>query len=655
MNTAAGAAEQPLAQGYDLFLPLAVVAVVGMMVFPLPTVVLDCLLTSNLAFALALLISAVYLREAGSFTSLPAVLLLSTLMRLGLNISTTRQILSEGSAPRIIETFGQFVVGGNLVVGAVIFIIITIVQFLVIAKGAERIAEVAARFTLDAMPGKQMSIDADVRAGIIGLDEAREKRSELHRESRLFGALDGAMKFVKGDAIAGLLITIINISAGLIIGVSQQGLGLVEALERYTLFTIGDGLVSQIPALLVAVAAGVAVTRVEDKDGSYVGREMLSQLSREPQALATTGSVLLVLAFVPGLPMLPFLAGGAILTTIAHKAAAARSSVSAVRGDAEFKPKVFSAFVLRMGADAALALQREGAILGALQRMRSRIFETRGIVVPDLQYDLASNTPPGKIEILFKGSVLSCVEAGPGLAKQRLADGETGLLVETEETLSSRLVAALAEICERHAAELIDDTHSRILLEVHTPVAEDLINNTIPEILSVTELTRALRQLVTEGVSIREMRTILQAVAECSSKAGAAGIEHYDLLAELRQALSRAISLSLCDADWNLEAWVLDAAPDQHFASAARDCSGIDPAVLDEVNSALEQSNTKVLVTSRDARLICAELCRVSRPELTVVAINELSSEVKLHILGRICSNAAELDFDEELNEKAAA
>ena len=638
---------QPSARGYDLFLPLAVVAVVGMMVFPLPTVVLDCLLTSNLAFGLALLISAVYLTESSSFTSLPAVLLLSTLLRLGLNISTTRQILSEGSAPKIIETFGNFVVGGNLVVGAVIFIIITIVQFLVIAKGAERIAEVAARFTLDAMPGKQMSIDADVRAGIIGLEEAREKRGELHRESRLFGALDGAMKFVKGDAIAGLLITIINISAGLLIGVTQQGLGLAEALQRYTLFTIGDGLVSQIPALLVAVAAGVAVTRVEDKDGSYVGREMLAQLSREPQALATTGSVLLILAFVPGLPLAPFMAAGVLLTLIAHKISAGRVRESAAKSHAQFKPKVFSAFVLRMGCEAASTLQREGAILSAVQRMRSEIFEATGVIVPDIQYDLDSSVPAGAINLVFNGVTLKMVSSNPTITKQVLRDAARPFLVETEDTLSSSLMQALRDVCVGRLEELIDDTHTRILFEVHSPIAEDLINSTVPDVVGVTELTRLLRQLVREGVSIRELRSILQAVAESNSKSNCTKQDYCQLLADVRQSLSRAISVNICSDDWNLDAWMLDAAVDQHFSEASSTGAGIDPRILDEVSSAIEQKRVTVLITSRDSRLICAELCRVSSQSLAVIAINELASEVKLNILGHLRSSLIEKEYNE--------
>lgn len=636
-----------------MFLPVAVVAVVGMMVFPLPTLVLDFLLTANLAFALALLISAVYLTEAGSFTSLPAVLLLATLLRLGLNISTTRQILSQGTAPRVIETFGNFVVGGNLVVGAVIFIIITVVQFLVIAKGAERIAEVAARFTLDAMPGKQMSVDADVRAGMLSLEEARERRRELHRESRLFGALDGAMKFVKGDAIAGLLITLINISAGLVIGVTQLQLSLGQALERYTLFTIGDGLVSQVPALLVAVAAGVAVTRVEDREGSYVGREMLSQLAREPQALATTGTVLLVMAFLPGLPLLPFVAGGAALTLLAHRITGGRQQNDAARLQGQFKPRAFSSVVLRLGMQAAAVLQQEGVALSAVQRLRGKIFENRGVIVPDLQYDLTEQTAPGTIELWFKGVRLKTVSPDQSSAPPSAVRPAGGLRFQTQETLSSRLLAALEELFNEQLSELIDDTHTRILFEVHSSEAEDLINSTVPELISVTQLTRVLKQLTAENVSIRDLRSILQAVAEAAAKDGKSAPPFNELLAEVRQALSRSISSSICGEGWELEAWMLDQAADRHLTDAAVSGSA-DPELVDELVASLEKNRVGVLITGREARLICSELCRVHCPGLCVVAVNELSAEVRLKLRGTIGREEEKEERSETYQAQAA-
>jgi len=290
----------------DILLPVALILVLGMMILPLPGILLDLMLTGNITFAVLLLVSVVYLSRPESFTSLPTILLLATLVRLALNISTTRYILSTGDAPGVISAFSGFVVQGNLVVGVVIFLIITVVQFIVIAKGSERVAEVSARFSLDALPGKQMAIDADLRSGIISPAEAGLKRSELQTESRLYGSLDGAMRFIKGDAVAGLLITTVNILAGILVGVSAHNLGVLEAAGRFAFYSIGDGLVSQIPALLISVAAGIAVTRVSSQSRSFVGREMLAQLTREPQAVIITAMMLALIGLVPGMPKLSF-------------------------------------------------------------------------------------------------------------------------------------------------------------------------------------------------------------------------------------------------------------------------------------------------------------------------------------------------------------
>lgn len=297
-----------------IILPLAVISVVGLILFPMPSQFLDILLAANFAFAIVLLISSVFVSEPDKFTSLPTILLLSTLFRLGLNVSSTRVILSGYEIPDIIVSFGNFVVAGSTIVGLVIFGIISIIQFIVIAKGSERVAEVAARFTLDALPGKQMSIDADMRAGLISISEAREKRKELHRESKLYGALDGAMKFVKGDAVVGLCIIFINIFAGFLIGVTRDGLSILEAIEQYTILTIGDGLISQIPAVLVSIAAGIVVTRVSEKEGGQLADEIGTQLTAEPLTLIISSVLLLVMACLPGFPFLPFAFSASVST-----------------------------------------------------------------------------------------------------------------------------------------------------------------------------------------------------------------------------------------------------------------------------------------------------------------------------------------------------
>ena len=290
----------------DLVLAGLVIAIIGLMILPLPTILVDMLLAINLGIAVTLMMMSMYINSVLAFSTFPTLLLFTTLLRLSLNITTTRLILVKADAGEVIATFGEFVVAGNLIVGIVIFLIITIVQFLVIAKGSERVAEVAARFTLDAMPGKQMSIDADMRAGVIDIDEARARRAEVEKENQLYGAMDGAMKFVKGDAIAGLIVTAINIVGGITVGVLQRGMEVGDALTKYSLLTIGDGLVSQIPALLIAMTAGIIVTRVSTDESAALGGDIGGQILNQPKALIIGGVMLFLFAFIPGFPNLSF-------------------------------------------------------------------------------------------------------------------------------------------------------------------------------------------------------------------------------------------------------------------------------------------------------------------------------------------------------------
>ncbi|MDO8643500.1 MAG: flagellar biosynthesis protein FlhA, partial [bacterium] len=302
----------------DLLLAVLVISVLGMIIVPLPPSVMDVLLIVDLAIGVVILLVALYISEALKIASFPTILLITTLYRLALNIAVTRLILTDGHAGQVVQAFGNIVVGGNYVVGGILFLIITLINFIVIAKGAERVSEVGARFTLDAMPGKQMSIDADLRAGIVTMEQAMERRTTLQRESQLYGAMDGAMKFVKGDAIAGIVITVINIIGGLIIGVMQRGLELGEAARLYTLLTVGDGLTAQIPALIISVSAGVVVTRVasEQKD-TNLGRDIVGQITAQPKALMIAGALMLLLALVPGFPKFPFLFLAAGLISLA--------------------------------------------------------------------------------------------------------------------------------------------------------------------------------------------------------------------------------------------------------------------------------------------------------------------------------------------------
>ena len=296
----------------DILLVCCVSAMVGMMIIPLPTWIIDILLTINITIAVILMMVSIYISKPTQIASYPTLLLITTLYRLSLDISATRLILLQADAGEVIRAFGMFVVSGNFVVGGVIFLIITLVQFIVITKGSERVAEVSARFTLDALPGKQMSIDADLRAGKMDFDEARKKRDALTRESQFYGSMDGAMKFVKGDAIAGIIITLVNIIGGLIIGVAMRGMEVMQAVQTYSILTIGNGLVSQIPALLISISAGMVVTRVaSEEEGSNLGKDVATQILAQPKAIAVASGLLFTLALVPGLPKIPIFPDGA--------------------------------------------------------------------------------------------------------------------------------------------------------------------------------------------------------------------------------------------------------------------------------------------------------------------------------------------------------
>lgn len=499
----------------DLVVPGSVIAIIAMMVFPLPLSVLDLLLLCNITLSLVLLLSALSLAEPERFTALPTMLLLATLFRLGLNIATTRQLLGQGRAPEVVTAFGEFVVGGNLVVGSVIFLIITLVQFLVIAKGAERVAEVAARFTLDAMPGKQMAIDADVRAGMLSLSEARERRRDLQRESRLYGALDGAMKFVKGDAVAGLVITALNIAGGLMVGVLQQGLPLTVAAHRYTLFTIGDGLVSQIPALLTAVAAGIAVTRVSDRETVSLGRELFGQLGRDPQTCSTAALALLLLACTPGLPALPLCAlGGGLLA-----AAGARRRQQRVderqSAETQFRPAAQAVCSLRMGRDAAHTLHAEGELLRGVRSLKEEFYRRWGVILTEVDAIISDDLPAAMVEILLRGVAVEHLSVGSeAMATESAAADEAGRAIRSASGL---VLSGLERLYERHRGELVDDLQTRMLFEIHEPVAEALINTVTAKNVSVTAISRILRELLREGIAIHALPVILQALAEALS------------------------------------------------------------------------------------------------------------------------------------------
>jgi type III secretion protein V len=621
----------------ELFIPFGVMAVVAMMVFPLPPVLLDLLLIFNIGFSILLLLSALSLAEPERFTSLPTVLLLATLFRLALNIATTRQLLGEGEAPAVVAAFGETVVGGNLVVGAVVFLIITLVQFLVIAKGAERVAEVAARFTLDAMPGKQMAIDADIRAGILSLSEARERRKDLQRESRLYGALDGAMKFVKGDAIAGLIITGINIVGGLFVGIVQRGLDVFTAAHRYTIFTIGDGLVSQLPALLTAVAAGIAVTRVSDRDGASVGKELFSQLGREPQVLATAGAAMGLLALVPGLPILPLLGFGLAFFA---SAGGRRREIAADRLSTpgpQFRPQAQGAVMLRIGGLAARQLQQEGTLIFGLRQLKERIFAEWGLVIPEIDGALGGAADSDMVEVLFHGIRVKSVSVGENTS--------------SEVRFVQRLLSEIEVVIRENRGELVDDLQTRILLEINEPYCEALINTVTTKHLSVTGLTKILRELVIEGIPVHSIPVILQAIAEykCAEQQDALSLPSESLASgsvrsnsmgtvygHVRRALRRQIVEAAFRGAERRCIWRLSAALESVLVTNAEHDVVLHPEFvrrlserIAEVAAGTTSVSPLVILCADRVRPVLARLVRSIAAEIAVLSYDEIAGQLK--------------------------
>jgi type III secretion protein V len=615
------------------------------MIFPLPAVILDALIVVSIAVSLILLLASLYSSEPDKFTALPTMLLICTVFRLSLNIATTRTILGSSEVPDVVIAFGTYVVQGDVALGLVVFAILSIVQFMVIAKGAERVAEVAARFTLDAMPGKQMAIDADLRSGIIPLSEARARRLELQKESKLYGALDGAMKFIKGDAVAGIMITFVNITAGLLIGMLRHDIGFGAAVEKYVILTVGDGLMTQIPALFTSLAAGIAVTRVSDPDGTFFGRELFDQLSAQPATLGTAALILGGFALAPGLPTLPFLFAASGIGTIAIRRGLAKEKDAEITEAVEFRPRAPGQTMVRMTPELIARLQQRGDFTSRVKEVRSAIYNRLGIVLGEIALDIApaAEDACSDYEVLIKG-----VRVFAGSAPT------------TNEELSSNILTALTDVLIDYREDLIDDTHTRILLDLNQPLCEDLITFLIPKQISVTELTALMRQLVRERVSIRSVSTILQSVAEhyvhgikqtalknsVKTVGDLAGNDsNLDLLADVRRGLSRQICTAAADRTTIL-AITLNPEIDHLLTKCC--LLQIDPALkiieglLSEIRQYHEHHRTLTIICTRYSRKLLADLLIDDGIGAYVLSGEELSREFTLSLVGELGAGGLE-------------
>ena len=670
----------------DLIAAGAVVLVVAMLIIPLPPVLLDIFITLNISIALAILITTLYLKTALDFAAFPALLLLTTIFRLAINISVTRLILLEGDAGEVIRAFGEFVVGGNVVVGLVVFLILIIIQFVVITNGAGRVAEVAARFTLDSMPGKQMAIDADLNAGQITDEDARKRRSEISREADFYGAMDGASKFVKGDAVAGILIVMINLIGGMIVGVLQQGMGFAEAAQNFSLLSVGDGLCAQIPALLISVATGILVTRsASEKD---LGADVASQILGQKKAPIVSGAIICAFALVPGLPKLPFLLIGGAFVAVGW---ALRNGVDFDQDTAPELPAMPVAPELPAPRDAALdALSIDplelcigfglvplveeragGALLGRVGVIRRQIAGELGMVIPPVRIHDEVGLDSHEYVVKVRGQEVARdrVLAGhqlamdPGDAVGQLAGvpttepafglpavwvpdsgrAEAEALGYTVVESESVIVTHLTETIRAHASDLLSRQETRELLDQLKEVNAAVVDEVVPDMLSLGEIQRVLQALLREGVSIRDLGAIVEIVGDKARLT-----RDTSLLAEYaRQAIGRTVTAPHLDEEKHLRAISLDPAIEQEVSDAITQTSDgeylvMDPtraqslvtALRDQFEHGSAVGVRPVLLCSARVRRHLRRLVEQSLPQLSVCSYNEIAPGIRVDTIG---------------------
>ncbi len=681
----------------DIMVSLGLVMVLMLMIIPLPSVLLDIFLSLNITLALLILIISLYTAKSVEFAVFPAVLLATTLFRLSLNVASTRLILLHGeegpsAAGSVIMSFGQFVVGGNYVVGLVLFVILVLINFMVITKGAGRVAEVAARFTLDAMPGKQMAIDADLNAGLINDQEAKMRRAEIANEADFYGAMDGASKFVRGDAIAGIIITLINIGAGFIIGVVQKGMPAVEAAQNYTILTVGDGLVGQVPALIISTAAGILVTRTAGT-GDF-GTDLKAQFSVHPQAVWVVSAILLAFALIPGLPFAPFLTLSAILAFIAYQLqktqaeeekAAEAVSLEQARPEAREREDNYDEMLnvdlleLEVGyglipfVDAA----QDGELLERIRSIRKQFALDSGFIVPPVHIKDNLQLKPNEYNFMLKGVKVAGAEMLPGhyMAMNPGMATETIKGVATEEPAfglpatwisedkkertqiagytvvdcTTVMATHISEIIKRYAYELLGRQEVQNLLDNLKKSYPKLVEDLVPDPLNLGLVMRVLQNLLREDVSIRDLRTILETLADYA----APGADPDYLTEHVRSALARSISGKYAQADDVLAVMTLDRKIEEGIQqSLQKTDSGIgylamEPrqaqAILDALSGQLQQFSggmTPVLLCSPTIRPHVKKLTERYLPSLVVISHNEIASHLKVRSIGMVKVNA---------------
>ncbi len=695
-----GTAFKRITKSSDIVLAFFIIGIITMIILPVPPHVIDILLAINLTVAIGLIMVSLYIPSAIELSMFPSILLITTLYRLGINIASTRQILLHAYAGDIIEAFGEFVVGGNYVVGGVIFLIITLVQFLVVTKGAERVAEVAARFRLDAMPGKQMSIDADMRAGILDATQAREKRLLLTKESELYGSMDGAMKFVKGDAIAGIVITLINIIGGLIIGMAQHGMSAGRAAKVYSLLSIGDGLVSQVPAILIAVCAGIVTTRVSSSEkDTNLGSEISKQILSQPKALILSAFVLLGIGSIRAFPFLPFailsvamgFAGYALHKSKKAKTApeggATPGSVGAgveghevMPGEAGGQYALTVPIIVELGPTLSKIIQNDKKnkntthIESMIPQMRQALYQDLGVRFPgvhvrynspnvkDEEYTILLNEVPIQRGQIIKGHVLTN-DSLENLKRYNLnpttytnsLNMPSNWIDEKQKPILDKagikywgpievVVLHLSYFFRQNASEFLGIQEVRTMLEFLEKNYPDLIRE-VTRLIPLQKLTEIFKRLVQEQISIKNLKTIMESLSEWAQTE-----KDTVLLTEyIRTSLKRYISYKYSQGQSVLSVYMVDPEIEDMIRGAIKETSAgsyiaLDPdssqmilqAMRKTVMPAQPGAQPPVLLTAMDIRRYLRKLIEVDFPYLPVLSVNEIIPEIKVLPLGRV-------------------
>lgn len=669
----------------DLLIAFGLLGIMAVMIIPMPSFMLDISLTFSLAISILILLISIYVTKALDFSVFPSLLLITTLFRLALNVATTRVILSRGhegpdAAGAVIHAFGNFVIGNNYVIGFIVFVILVVINFVVITKGAGRVAEVAARFTLDAMPGKQMSIDADLNAGIINEQEARKRRKEIEAEADFYGAMDGASKFVRGDAVAGIVITVVNVLGGLLIGVLQRNLDIATAAKNYTMLTIGDGLLAQIPALIISTAAGTVVTR-SSRSGENMGTEMAKQLLLNPRAVAITGGVLGLLALIPGLPTIPFLLMGTFMGGVAwiinryqveelenkRKADADVAKASVKENIENLLPLDLVELEVGYGLISIVDSDQSGDLLERIVSIRKQFALDLGIVVPSIHIRDNLQLSPGEYRLLIKGNKVAGGELRPdamlamdpgtvlapisGIPTKEPAFGLDAIWIspqmkdEAESSgytvvdLPTVMATHITEVVRTHAHELLGRQEASQLVENFKKTHPKVVEELIPEILPLGSVVRVLQSLLKEQVSIRDLLTIFETLADEGPKS-----KDIEVLTEsVRKGLARAISSKYRNEENTVPVLSLHPTLEELIANSLLQTEQgvqlvMDPQSASRMISQIARSvdmhpeiaGQPILLTSPTSRRHIFKLTHRFIPQLVVLSHSELTSDVNV-------------------------